>query len=282
MRRAHAGIRRFTSDDALTWYQAGDRRIFLGDVLDPSTSDTMSVGFARYAPGERNRWVVTYDEALVVTMGAFTVTADNGPAATAQAGEVIFLTAGTTVVYAAEDTGAEVVYVTYPHWQDAQRQSPHAALLDGFHPVQGAPPRAAPADGNVSRLREIWGPMERGESGDPRAFFDALADDVVLRNSLGELRGKQAVVDYFAAAAATIDFQPFERPLEYFADGDRVVILGAETFRVKESGATHHADWAWVVDLRGGLITRILSIQDLSGVAGAVAEAMATARSGDR
>jgi hypothetical protein len=32
------------------------------------------VGFAYYAPGARNEWVVTYDEALIITRGAFTVT----------------------------------------------------------------------------------------------------------------------------------------------------------------------------------------------------------------
>jgi ketosteroid isomerase-like protein len=64
------------------------------------------------------------------------------------------------------------------------------------------------------------------------------------------------------------------RPLEYYGDGNRVVQLGGETFRVKATGATHEADWVWVFDVEEGRITRILAIQDLSGIADEVAEAL--------
>ncbi len=64
------GVRHFTIKDVSKWYQRTNRRIFLGDVLDPSNSDAMSVGFARYEKKvEKNEWVVTYDEALIVTRG---------------------------------------------------------------------------------------------------------------------------------------------------------------------------------------------------------------------
>jgi ethanolamine utilization protein EutQ len=141
MPQAPAGIRRFTTDDAPTWYQAGTRQIFLSDVLDAANSDTMSVGFARYGPGQANEWVLTYDETLIVTKGALTVTGADGTRTTANAGEVIFLRAGTKVVYSAADAGAEVVYVTYPHWILAQQRSEPAALLDTFPPTADAPPR---------------------------------------------------------------------------------------------------------------------------------------------
>ncbi len=135
-------ISRFTPDGVETWYQSGERRIFLSDVVDPSNSDTMSVGFARYAGGESNEWVVAYDEALIVTGGVFTVASADGRETTARAGEIIFLRKGTRVVYSAKAEGAEVVYVTYPHWMNAQEKSEHAALLDTFHPSDEAPPRA--------------------------------------------------------------------------------------------------------------------------------------------
>jgi ketosteroid isomerase-like protein len=124
---------------------------------------------------------------------------------------------------------------------------------------------AAPTDG-VALLRSLFDPLERGESDDFQPFYDALADDVELELSLGKLRGKEAVVDYLDGGE-TIEFRPFEKPLEYYGRGDRVVIVGDETFRVKETGVTHRADWAWVVDVRDGLIRRILEIQDVSPVA---------------
>ena len=57
-------VRHFTSKDA-KFYQYLDREIFVGDVLDSSNSDTMSVGFYRNKrKGEKNEWVVTYDKLL--------------------------------------------------------------------------------------------------------------------------------------------------------------------------------------------------------------------------
>jgi ethanolamine utilization protein EutQ len=126
-------VRHFSSDDA-DWYQYRDRKIFVGDVLNSTNSETMSVGFYRNkVKGEKNEWIVTYDEALICTKGALTIRSPEGTQ-TAKAGEVIFLTKGTRVAYEAGEDNTEVVYVTYPHWMEVHRQSEHAALLDDFHP----------------------------------------------------------------------------------------------------------------------------------------------------
>ncbi len=128
------GVRHFTSDDA-KYYQYADRQIFVGDVLDASNSDTMSVGYYRNKrKGESNEWIVTYDEALIVTKGALTVRSADGTK-TAKAGEIIFLTKGTKIAYEAAADDTEVVYVTYPHWMDAQTKSQHAHLLDAYRAV---------------------------------------------------------------------------------------------------------------------------------------------------
>lgn len=127
-------VRHFTTKDA-EWFQYLDRQIFVGDVVDSSNSETMSVGFYRNKKkGERNEWVVTYDEALIVTKGALTIRFAGG-AKTAKSGEVIFLTKGTEVAYEAAEDDTEVVYVTYPHWMDAHSRSEHAGLLDSYHPI---------------------------------------------------------------------------------------------------------------------------------------------------
>ncbi len=131
-------VRHFTAKDA-EWFQYRDRQIFVGDVVDSSNSQTMSVGFYRNrTKGERNEWVVTYDEALIVTRGALTIRSPEGTK-TAKAGEVIFLSKGTKVAYEAAEDDTEVVYVTYPHWMDEHRRSEHAALLDSYHPVHRNP-----------------------------------------------------------------------------------------------------------------------------------------------
>jgi ketosteroid isomerase-like protein len=133
---------------------------------------------------------------------------------------------------------------------------------------------------NVALLRRIWEPVARGESDDVGPFFDALADDVVFELPVGELRGKRAVVDYFAHAHEAIESRPFEQPLEYYGAGPRVVILGDETFTIRATGTTHRAAWAWVHDVHDGRITRIVAIQDLGAVTGAVRAAVAKAQPG--
>jgi ethanolamine utilization protein EutQ len=281
MAETQEGIRLFTPEDVQTWIQSEQRQIFLGDVVDATNSDTMGVGFARYAPGESNEWVVTYDEVLIVTRGAFSVTSTNGHKTTAKAGEFIFLRKDTKLVYSAGDSGAELVYVMYPHWTNTQLASDHADLVDTFHPVDRVPPRFgdAPTNDNVALMQSIWGPLEQGESHDLGPFFDALADDVVFKTAVGEVRGKQALIGYLATASVAMEFNIFEKPFEYYGDGDRVVILGDESFKVKDTGATHRAEWAWVVDVHDGLITRILHHQDLAGIAGPVREALTKAQS---
>jgi ethanolamine utilization protein EutQ len=255
----------------------------VGDALDPSSSAPLVIGYARYRKGASNQLTtLPYDEALIITRGVFTVRRPDGTA-TATAGEVIFHRAGEKVVYHA-DEDAEMVYVSYPAL--AMKQAGEEAG-GGFHPAGRAlaaqlapatPPTEATASDTVALLEGIWGPMERGESTDYQPFYDLLADDVVFTTAVGELRGKQAVVHYFTHAGELVEFRPFERPQEYFGNGDRVVIVGAETFRVRASGVTTHGPWAWTYEFHDGLITRIEAIQDLSGVADAIGEALARAR----
>jgi ethanolamine utilization protein EutQ len=124
-------VRKLSSDDAnLRWYRRGAQELRLADAVDGESGAAMTVGFARYAAGESNEWVMSYDEALVVTKGTFAV--DSGGASTvAGPGEVIYLATGTPLVYRAI-TDTEVVYVSHPHWYEATARSPQAFRLDEF------------------------------------------------------------------------------------------------------------------------------------------------------
>jgi ethanolamine utilization protein EutQ len=275
MSQAAAPIQHLTADKVATWYQQDDLEMVVGDALDPASGAPMVIGYARYRKGTANEVVLPYDEALIVTRGVLTVRRADG-IATAAAGEVIFHRAGAKVVYQA-DEDVEVVYVSHP----ALPMEP----VQGFHPAGSAlaaqlGPDTPPTEtiDNVALLEAIWGPMERGESNDFQPFFDHLDDGVVFWTSVGELRGKQAVIHYFTHAGELLEFRPFERPQEYFGDGDRVVIVGEETIRVRASGVTARVPWAWVYTLDNGLITRLEAIEDLSAVADAVIEALARAR----
>jgi ketosteroid isomerase-like protein len=120
--------------------------------------------------------------------------------------------------------------------------------------------------------------LERADSSSFQPFFDALAEDVEFITPVGSVRGKQAVIGYFTHGAAKLEFNPFLKPLEYFGEGNRVVQLGDEVFKVKATGATHRADWAWVFDVHDRRITRIRAIMDLSVVAEEIKEALTKAQ----
>jgi ethanolamine utilization protein EutQ (cupin superfamily) len=122
-------VQHLTIDDTRAWFQAGDREVFVGDVLDVVTTPTTRVRFARYGKGAMHEWMVTVDETLVVTKGALTVRSAAGTQ-TARAGEVVSLAKGTRVVFTGEEDDTAVVFVTHMHWADTQRYVDRSAASD--------------------------------------------------------------------------------------------------------------------------------------------------------
>ena len=112
-------VQHLTIDDTRAWFQASDREVFIGDVLDLVSNATTRVRFSRYGKGAAHEWIVTYDETLIVTKGALKVRSAGG-VQVARAGEVISLGKGTRVVYEGEEDDTEVVFVTYLQGADVQ------------------------------------------------------------------------------------------------------------------------------------------------------------------
>jgi ketosteroid isomerase-like protein len=111
------------------------------------------------------------------------------------------------------------------------------------------------------------------ETEDWPRLIDHLADDVVFKVTIpdgtpvsGEFRGKQAVVEHFVNLGNLLEFHQ-EQPLEYFGNGERVVVLGKETVEIKKNGVTvPNSEYADVFDFQDGLVTRFSIIQDLTAV----------------
>ena len=122
-------VHHVTIGDTRAWFQASDREVFIGDVLDLATSATTRVRFSRYGKGAAHEWMVTYDETLIVTKGALKVRSAAG-VQVARAGEVVALGKGTRVVYEGEEDDTEVVFVTYIHSADVDRQPRRPELVD--------------------------------------------------------------------------------------------------------------------------------------------------------
>ena len=129
-------VQHLTIDDTRAWFQASDRQVFIGDVLDLATSATTRVRFARYGRGAVHEWMVTIDETLIVTKGALLVRSD-GSVQTARAGEVVSLAKGTRVVYRGEQDDTEVVFVSHAPRFDAPRQLTRVPGVEESRPVRG-------------------------------------------------------------------------------------------------------------------------------------------------
>ena len=108
--------------------------------------------------------------------------------------------------------------------------------------------------------------------GDIQALLDMLADDVEWVSpgppelpTAGNRRGRQQVAQFFQAVDQIFEIQQFE-PKAFVAQGDRVVVLGTDTARIKATGKVITDDWAHAFTVRDGKIVRMQEFIDTSAV----------------
>jgi ethanolamine utilization protein EutQ (cupin superfamily) len=108
-------VRKLSTQDAAIWSRVGAGEIFVSDIVDEAGEPDaeMTVGFARVGKGEALDISFPYDEVLILTKGSYSVRTEHGELVTAQAGEVIYLPAGSASTARAEED-AEMVYVASP------------------------------------------------------------------------------------------------------------------------------------------------------------------------
>lgn len=91
----------------------------------------------------------------------------------------------------------------------------------------------------------------------------------------GVRRGRQQVAEFFTAVDEVFEIQQFD-PHTFVAQGDRVIVLGRETSRVKATGKLLDAEWAHAFTLQDG---KIVAFQEYIDTAAVVTELrMAQAR----
>jgi ketosteroid isomerase-like protein len=130
---------------------------------------------------------------------------------------------------------------------------------------------------SVSRLKWILEEVDRTR--DMKPLIEQLSEDVVFRVTIpegtpvsGEFRGKEAVTKYFAETLPAVAVFKQQVPMEFVADGDRVIVLGDDAYSLKKTGETFRSPYAMIVNYEGERIKSILVIQDLSGLAMAYRE----------
>ena len=122
---------------------------------------------------------------------------------------------------------------------------------------------------NVKVLHECYAAFGAGDM--PR-MLATLAPDIVWEfpaSSVipwaGRFEGHAGFTRFLDALGAHADAESFE-PRHFLADGDYVVVLGRERFRVRATGKTWETEWAHAFTVVGGKITAFYEYTDTAAV----------------
>src|SRR3954447_25406263 len=106
--------------------------------------------------------------------------------------------------------------------------------------------------GNERAVQKMFAAFTKG---DVPGVLDRLSDDIEWRIAgpselpyAGIHRGRDEVAKFFETFGQAAEFEVFE-PEEYFASGDKVVVLGHERQRIRSTGQVVDTEWAMVFGL---------------------------------
>lgn len=127
---------------------------------------------------------------------------------------------------------------------------------------------------NTQAVQQIYADFMQGNI---PAILSRLNPDVAWTNAGPEAvpyarkrRGAEAVQQFFETLGANVEVQSFEA-LEYFASGDRVVVLGTWSGKAKTTGRSFSSDWTMAWTIRDGQILSFRSYEDTHALAAAFA-----------
>jgi ketosteroid isomerase-like protein len=110
------------------------------------------------------------------------------------------------------------------------------------------------------------------KAGDIQSFLNVLAEDVQWQLPEmanvpfgGTWQGRRQVGQFFSKMAEVQDVVEFE-PEEFIAQGDKVVVLGRFTMRIKATGRDSCSAWAHVWTLQGKVVSSVREYVDTLAV----------------
>jgi ketosteroid isomerase-like protein len=119
---------------------------------------------------------------------------------------------------------------------------------------------------NIELIQRLYGDFGRGDidsivaatTPDVTFGLDGRPKDVPM---LGHHKGHAGVRDFFRILAETHDITSFT-PEEYYADRDKVFVLGCYSWTMKPSGRSGQSEWLHVWTVRNGKIAAVRSLND--------------------
>jgi uncharacterized protein len=123
---------------------------------------------------------------------------------------------------------------------------------------------------NIQTVQQIYADFGQGKV---QAILDRVNPDVSWVNAGPEVvpyarkrRGLDEVREFFDALYAAVEVQSFE-PKEFFADGDRVIVVGAWSGRAKPTGRIFSSEWTMAWTLKAGQVVSFRSYEDTHALA---------------
>jgi uncharacterized protein len=126
---------------------------------------------------------------------------------------------------------------------------------------------------NVQLVQKAYDAFRQG---DISGVLKTLSEDVdwlipgpehIIRFA-GRRHGRQQVGEFFRALAETQTAELFE-PREFIASQNKVVVLGAQRWKVNSTGITYADEWAHVFTVENGTITNFQEYHDTAAEAAA-------------
>ena len=136
------------------------------------------------------------------------------------------------------------------------------------------------SDKNVEIVRSGYDCVGRGDIEGLLALFD---DAIEWKTpgpkelpTAGTRRGRQQVAEFFQTMDKVFEITRME-PRTFLADGDRVVVLGVDTSRIKATGTVLDGEWAHVFTLKNGKVVAFQEYLDTAPTMAALQAAGARA-----
>lgn len=118
---------------------------------------------------------------------------------------------------------------------------------------------------NVNVVKQCYDAFQKGDIASLKSYFAEDISwelpDVPGAPFTGRRHGCGRVMEFFEQMGAAQQVNVFE-PMEYIAQGPRVVVLGHYSFTVRATGKQFASDWVHVFTVRDGKVTALREFLD--------------------
>jgi ketosteroid isomerase-like protein len=121
---------------------------------------------------------------------------------------------------------------------------------------------------NVQTVKDFFAAIGRGDREDLLAFVAEDIEWIIPGEDwplAGTRRGHAGLADLLETASKTMETST--EPREYVAQGDRVLVVGVATGKIKATNKPFKDDWVFAITVRNGKVTKIREYIDTQALA---------------